>query len=284
MKNCFVADWHLDHGNIIKYCRRTEFMNSTELSMLSMVDRGTIPNKDLRISKESVDLMTKTILDNTISALGHGDILWVCGDVFFSRKSNRDYRAKYFRDYIKNQVDVTINVIMGNHDDSAVRKFADNVYEQKLINVDGQKIFLNHYPMRSWDCAYHGAWMLYGHVHDLYKYEDNGKVSPFMHSVYSEGFRDKLLAFSELHSLDDDLVDEIVSNLVDVVAEQNGIDLTCDIGVDNQIRGLPFGTPWTFEDLKIYFAPKKRKWEERQQRLASFVPTSKMKQEQKPFA
>jgi len=33
------------------------------------------------------------------------------------------------------------------------------------VEVAGQPITLCHYPMRSWNKSYHGAWLLYGYVH-----------------------------------------------------------------------------------------------------------------------
>ena len=48
----FSADWHLDHTNIIKYCKRP-FLTREEEGLLYMVDRGSIPARDLRISSES---------------------------------------------------------------------------------------------------------------------------------------------------------------------------------------------------------------------------------------
>lgn len=33
------------------------------------------------------------------------------------------------------------------------------------VTVEGERIILCHYPMRSWNASYHGSWHLYGHVH-----------------------------------------------------------------------------------------------------------------------
>jgi calcineurin-like phosphoesterase family protein len=41
-----------------------------------------------------------------------------------------------------------------------------------MIQVDGQDIWLNHYPMRSWNRSFHGSWHLYGHVHGRFSAED----------------------------------------------------------------------------------------------------------------
>jgi calcineurin-like phosphoesterase family protein len=34
-----------------------------------------------------------------------------------------------------------------------------------MFQVEGQGIWLNHYPMRSWNRSFYGSWHLYGHVH-----------------------------------------------------------------------------------------------------------------------
>ena len=41
-----------------------------------------------------------------------------------------------------------------------------------MIKHLGKKIWLNHYPMRTWDKSFHGAWHLYGHVHGRLREED----------------------------------------------------------------------------------------------------------------
>jgi calcineurin-like phosphoesterase family protein len=43
--------------------------------------------------------------------------------------------------------------------------FSDVYQGLKDIRIGNQKITLCHYPMRSWNCSFHGAWHLFGHVH-----------------------------------------------------------------------------------------------------------------------
>jgi calcineurin-like phosphoesterase family protein len=234
-----------------------------------MAAKGSIPEREVRISPTSIKLMTDTIIDNTNAVLFPGDRLWIIGDVFFAPKAQRAAMARQFRSRIK--AGVTVNVIMGNHDDDVIKTdFADNVYDQILITVEGQKLFLNHYPMRSWDGAHYGAWMLYGHVHNLFRHEDNGKVSPYYEDYYYNNFRDVIDQFPEFAAIQDGVKDKLSKKLIDVVASTHGIDLTVDVGVDNQIRMLPFGTPWSIEDLRTHFKSRIPKWEKRHAAFRSF--------------
>jgi calcineurin-like phosphoesterase family protein len=161
----FIADTHFDHGNIIKYCRRP-FVNSREIELMAMADAGRIEPHKVRISPESIDWMNSVMIDNINARVGRDDILWHGGDAFWGHDLRR---ARELRDRINCQ---TINLIWGNHDDSSYRPLFNQVQDQTLINVDGQWIFLNHYPMRAWDRSHKGSWMLYGHVHGLYFDED----------------------------------------------------------------------------------------------------------------
>ena len=63
----------------------------------------------------------------------------------------------------------TIHLILGNHDivmkkEQAFVHFA-SVRDQRLIEIDGQKIYLNHYPFLCYSGSYSDVWQLFGHVH-----------------------------------------------------------------------------------------------------------------------
>jgi hypothetical protein len=141
-----------------------------------------------------------------------------------------------------------------------------STHDQYLFNIDGQKIFCNHYPMRSWDCAHHGAWMLYGHVHNLFKYEDNGQLQKRDELCLREKFEQALWGANLGGSLDEIAKNDLIQDLIDSVASLKGIDLTVDVGVDNTIRPVPWGTPWSMDDLQVYMQNKKAKWDARQLR------------------
>lgn len=290
----FSADWHLGHANIIKYCKRP-FLSREEEGLLAMIDRGAIPARDLRISPETTNRMTDTIIDSTNAVVGPDDNLVVIGDFCWTPRDGRYDVAKKFRDRINCK---NMFLIWGNHDDRRFlsptkeivaqddgRKYwlSDEAkalfkacYDQYVFNVDGQHIFCSHYPCRSWDMAHHGSWDLYGHVHDLYGPEDNGDLMPYQKKVFTEGFHSVL----ERYGLTEAAArGDVVADLLAVCASLNGIDLTVDVGVDNRIRGeaVPFGTPWSMTDLRSYMGNKKSRWDARSDGYRNLRPASSLK-------
>jgi hypothetical protein len=104
--------------------------------------------------------------------------------------------------------------------------------------------------------------MLYGHVHNLFKYEDNGKLQPHDENYLRKGLREIIRNHFDTHS------EPAVDAMIELIASMKGIDLTVDVGVDNVHRaGLPWGTPWSMDDLHAYMGNKKVRWDERQRRL-----------------
>lgn len=270
----YSADWHLGHSNIIKYCKRP-FLSREEEGLLAMADRGTIPAKELRISQESTNRMTDTIIESTNAVVGPDDNLVIIGDYCWSPRDDRYGAAKKYRDRINCK---NVFLIWGNHDDRRIlAPLFKATYDQYVFNVDGQHIFTSHYPARSWDMAHHGSWMLYGHVHDLYHDEDNGDLMPYEKQVFSDGFNSVL----ERYGINNDSGnrEKAVQELLAVCASLNGIDLTLDVGVDNRVRGLdvPFGTPWSMTDLRAYMGKKKSRWDARSEGYRNLRPASSLK-------
>lgn len=62
-----------------------------------------------------------------------------------------------------------VHLIVGNHDIGTSKKEAyenfASVRDQRLIEVGGQKIYLNHYPFLCYGGSYGDTWQLFGHVH-----------------------------------------------------------------------------------------------------------------------
>ena len=101
-----------------------------------------------------------------LSILEPDDELWILGDVC---KPNVD-AARALREALPCE---RVHIVIGNHDTGA--KFVTaggytsvNYYAQvgKVV-VDGYKFVMSHYPMLDWDRAFHGSYMLHGHIHSM---------------------------------------------------------------------------------------------------------------------
>jgi calcineurin-like phosphoesterase family protein len=258
----FIADPHLAHSNIIKYCQRP-FLDDAEKECLKLVKSGQLAMKDFRVSEKSTQKMTDTIIDSINATVYKKDHLVIAGDFCSWKDSDlKSNVAKSLRDRINCS---NVYLIVGNHDRLNLKNLIPlfvNVYDHYTFEINGQSVFVDHYPNRSWDKAHYGTWMLYGHVHNLYSNEDNGKLMPYENLVLRSGF-DSIL---EKISLDFNQKNKVLEDLISVCESLKGIDLTLDVGVDNRIRGesVPFGTPWSMDDISAYMGKKMSRWLQRQ--------------------
>ena len=155
----FTADLHLGHGNIIKYCQRP-FLSPEERKRARMNPRGL-----WKVSPATVARHDEALLDAINERVGEEDILWVLGDFSLAPLE----QARTYRERIRCR---HVNLVRGNHDLASYDALFERVLDQGMIKHQGKKIWLNHYPMRSWDKAFHAAWHLYGHVHGRLREED----------------------------------------------------------------------------------------------------------------
>jgi len=106
------------------------------------------------------------ILGRLEACLQARDELWILGDVCRPR----------VEDVVRLRAALPcaqVHVIVGNHDSRS--KFAtagcygtvDYYAHVGKHKRDGYRFVLSHYPMLDWDRAYHGAFMLHGHIHSL---------------------------------------------------------------------------------------------------------------------
>ena len=130
----FTSDTHFGHANIIKYCSRP-FNSATH--------------------------MDEMLISNWNETVGPEDTVFHLGDFCFGKP------PKWLS--ILERLNGRIYLIVGNHDDrglndKVVSHFAA-VSMQMRIRVDGQKIYLNHFPFLCFDGGYSNVWQLFGHVH-----------------------------------------------------------------------------------------------------------------------
>ena len=130
----FTSDTHFNHTNIIRFCNR--------------------PFKD-------VAHMNETIIANWNSVVGPDDIIFHLGDFCLGDS------AEWIN--VLNRLNGKIYLIAGNHDIKDLRqnytKYFEQITMQMHIEVDKQKIYLNHCPFLCYGGAYSDTWQLFGHVH-----------------------------------------------------------------------------------------------------------------------
>jgi len=118
----------------------------------------------------SVEEMNETMINNWNSVVKHNDKVILHGDVIFN-KGDIDPSV------ILNRLNGDILLSLGNHDDpeKLVRSSRNIIITRDIldIQVNGQNIVCFHYPMKSWNKAFHGSWHTYCHVHTEFQSPDD---------------------------------------------------------------------------------------------------------------
>jgi len=123
----FTADEHYNHKNIIKYCDRPF---------------------------SSIEEMNKELINRHNEVVSANDCVIHAGDFgFFS--SEREVN-EYLRKLNGNHI-----LLRGSHD-----KWMNSRYHEIWTKtIDGVKIVVCHYSMKTWPSSHYNAWQLYGHSH-----------------------------------------------------------------------------------------------------------------------
>lgn len=129
-----TSDTHWGHFNICKYCKRP------------FQSRGE---------------MDKTLIQNWNSVVPEDGIVVHCGDFMLPHDCDVKEYMKYMS-YLNGR----ILLLRGNHD--RIPLLTENeklisVQDMAMVQVDGVKIFCQHYPA----AAFNGDMHAYGHVHTL---------------------------------------------------------------------------------------------------------------------
>lgn len=170
--NYYTSDLHLGHENIIAHCSRP-FSDAEE--------------------------MDRTIITNWNSIIKDNDDVYILGDIAF-RLTDHDSIPK-----IKS-LKGRKHLIVGNHD---VKNLKDARFRECFVSVDsyleikenGRKIVLFHYPIAEWNGYYHGAYHIYGHIHN----------NPVECCGYMDALPNAFNAGTDLHNFFPVTLDELIS-------------------------------------------------------------------------
>ena len=130
----FTSDQHFGHKNIVHLCNRPF---------------------------ESVDEMDEVIIQRWNDVVKPDDIVFVLGD--FAYKNSKT--VEWYTQKLMGQK----HLILGNHDKEAIDRYKyifQSVEHIQYVEFDKQEIVMFHYPILSWRHRSHGAWHLFGHVHE----------------------------------------------------------------------------------------------------------------------
>ena len=185
MQVWFTADTHFGHGNIIKYCNRP-FLSREEREAL----RGDSRSR-LRLSAETVKRHDDALLKAINERVQAEDHLWIVGDFCWGGFNE----AREYRDRIRCE---NVFLVWGNHDRGEIAPVFSDTMEQGMVRAEGQEIWLNHYPMRSWNKAFHGSWHLYGHVHGRLRREDERNLAALTRDVGVDACDYRAVSLAEL--------------------------------------------------------------------------------------
>lgn len=132
MKTWFTADTHFGHARIIDICGRP-FAN--------------------------VEEMDRCMIENWNATVGKTDQVFHLGD--FAYRADQRLMRRVF-----SQLNGQKFLIEGNHDNAHTRALPwSDVSQIRETSVDGTRIVMCHYSMRSWAGLHRGAVCLYGHSH-----------------------------------------------------------------------------------------------------------------------
>ena len=131
----FSADHHFGHRRIIQHCSRP-FLG--------------VGDMDYHLRKTWNRRVKPT------------DLVYYLGD--FAFRSPRDYMERTLRGLNGRKI-----LIVGNHDGKRTLKLDGwhEIDKYREFTLDGKRLVLLHYPIRSWSRKAHGAWHLHGHSHGM---------------------------------------------------------------------------------------------------------------------
>lgn len=139
MRHFVTSDIHFGHKNIMSFCP---------------VSRARFNN--------DVDYMNEQIIREWNEVVTPEDHTYILGDVAFCPASKA---ASFLK-----RMNGTKTLIVGNHDtklikDHEFRNCFVDIHDYKVINHNGTRVVMFHFPISEWDQMHRGSVHLFGHVH-----------------------------------------------------------------------------------------------------------------------
>ena len=155
----FTSDTHFFHDKVVEYSQRPF---------------------------ASVEDMNEELIARWNSVVHRDGIVFHLGDFCFGKPD----KWNYILDRLKGR----IFLVLGNHDaghisEEVAARFEGVAFQMRL-NVNGQKIYLNHFPFLSYSGDNHGTWQLFGHIHsNLHNYNiiDEHRLAVLQPTQYDVG-------------------------------------------------------------------------------------------------
>ena len=138
-KTYFIADLHFGHQNIINMCNRP------------FVD---------------IEDMKHQLINKWNNKVSDNDTVYILGDLSF--KMSKEEIIKILKKLNGNKI-----LIKGNHDKYIGQRDFDECFKEihnylQIVGENKEQIILCHYPIIDFAGMYHGAHMVYGHIHNKY--------------------------------------------------------------------------------------------------------------------
>lgn len=154
MKQFYIADWHYNHANCIKFDNRPFF---------------------------SAEEMNRELVERWNSVVADEDIVYVIGDMFWCGAK----AAVPVLDRLKG----TKILVKGNHDrvnsPEVASRFAKIVDYLEVKDGD-RDVVLCHYPIPCFKNHFYGWYHLYGHVHISFEYNMMEHTKAEMSALYDK--------------------------------------------------------------------------------------------------
>ncbi len=134
MTTYFTADTHFGHRSIITACGRPW---------------------------TSIDAMDEALIQRWNETVRKTDEVWHLGD--FAYRAGAERIREIF-----SRLNGRKHLVIGNHDHdnrTLGLPWASPPQDRVVLTVDGCRVILDHYAMRSWPSSHHGTIHLYGHSH-----------------------------------------------------------------------------------------------------------------------